>query len=414
MLSRFLAFRIGTTGDTAARVSRPAVRISIAGVAIGLAVMIVSVGIVLGFKHTIRNKVTGFAGHVQVGDFLALQTGEPQPIQLNDSVMHLLDSIDGVAHVQRFATKQGLLKTDSDFLGVMFKGVGPEFDTLFISQHLEEGRVPVFSDEKSQSLLVVSASMARKLHLKAGERVFAYFIDEKGVRPRRFTIAGIYNTHLSQYDDNVCFTDIYTMQRLYGWQTDQVLGAEVRLDDEGRLPEVSSYIINKVNRTEDAYGATYSSRTVRELNPQIYYWLDLLDMNVWVILALMVAVAGVTMISGLLIIILERTSMIGVLKALGARNRTIRHTFLWLSVLIIGKGLLWGNAIGLALLALQHFMGVVKLNPEVYYVSTLPVEINFFYLVLLNVLTLVACLLVLILPSHFIAFIHPAKTMKFE
>lgn len=414
MFARFLALRIGTNKSSKRRVSRPAVRISIAGVAIGLAVMIVSVGIVLGFKHTIRDKVTGFAGQIQVGDFLALQTGEPIPIQMGDSMMHVLQSIDGVDHVERFATKQGLLKTDADFLGVMFKGVGQEFDSTFISRHLVAGHVSSFSAEKSQQGILISGWMAQRLNLKVGEKVFAYFVDEHGVRPRRFKIDGIYTTYLSQYDEHVCLTDLYTVRRLYGWQDDQVLGAELRLKDDSQTDRVSAHIIDKVNRTTDAYGETYSSRTIRELNPQIFYWLDLLDLNVWVILGLMIAVAGVTMVSGLLIIMLERTSMIGLLKALGARNATIRHTFLWLSTLIVGKGLLWGNIVGIGLLLLQRFLGVVHLNPEVYYVSVMPVEINLFYILLLNILTMVACLLVLILPTYFVSFIHPARTMKFE
>lgn len=414
MLARFLAFRIGRNADASRRVSRPAVRISVAGVAIGLAVMILSVGIVLGFKHAIRDKVTGFAGQIQVGDFLALQSGEPIPIQMGDSLMQVLQGIDGIARVERFVTKQGLLKTDADFLGVMFKGVGPEYDSTFMSKHLIAGHIPQFSDVESRGGMLISERMALRLHLDVGQKVFAYFVDVSGVRVRRFKVEGIYATHLAQYDEHVCLTDLYTVRRLYGWKDDQVLGAELHLDGSRQLEQVSSHVVAHVNRTTDAYGETYSSRTIRELNPQIFYWLDLLDLNVWVILGLMLIVAGVTMISGLLIIILERTSMIGLLKALGAHNSTIRHTFLWLSAMIVGRGMLWGNVIGLSLLLLQQAFGVVKLDPEVYYVTTMPVEINLLYVLLLNVLTLFACLLVLVLPSYVVSFIHPARTMKFE
>lgn len=395
-------------------VSRPAIRIATAGVAIGLAVMIVSVCVVFGFKHTIRDKAIGFGSHIQVGSFMTLQVGEQTPIAMTDSMMQALAKVEGVKHVQRFAMKQGILKTDDNFLGVMFKGVGPEFDSTFIHQNMIEGSIPAFSDSASTNRLLISKPMADKLLLKSGDRIFAYFIDENGVRARRFTISGIYETNLSQYDNVICFVDLYTAVRLNGWKPDQATGAEVTVNDFERLDETESIFINRVNRMTDPYGETYSSKTIQELNPQIFSWLDLLDLNVWIILALMVAVAAVTMISGLLIIILERTTMIGILKALGARNSTIRHTFLWFATFMIGRGLLWGNILGFGLVLLQKYLGIVKLDPATYYVSTVPVEINLPLILLLNIATLLISIFVLVAPSFLISHIHPAKSMRYE
>ena len=410
----FIARRIYSKDDSRHMVSRPAIRIATAGVAIGLAVMIVSVCVVSGFKHTIRDKVVGFGSHIQVGDFMSLQMGEQYPIQINDSMMEVLKSAEGVKHVQRFAMRQGILKTDNDFLGVVFKGVGPEFDSTFSHQNMVTGSIPVFSDSSSNNKILISKPMADKLRLTSGERIFAYFIDENGVRMRRFTISGIYQTNLSQYDDIICYTDLYTTVRLNAWEPDQVSGAEVTVTDFNKVDETEEIYIDKVNRQVDNYGETYSSKTIRELNPQIFSWLDLLDLNVWIILALMIAVAGVTTISGLLIIILERTTMIGIFKALGARNRTIRHTFLWFATFMIGRGLLFGNILGIGLVLLQKVTGLVHLDPETYYVSTVPVELNIPVIVTLNIATLLISVFVLIAPSYLISHIHPAKSMRYE
>ena len=410
----FLARRIYADNDNQKKVSRPAVRIAIIGVAVGLAVMIVSVCVVLGFKHAIRDKVVGFGSHIQVAEFSMLQQGTDSPIEVDDSVMNVLQHIEGVKHVQRFAMKQGILKTDSDFLGVAFKGVGPEFDSTFIHQHLLEGVVPKFSDESSGNKILVSKVMADKLKLTCGSRIFAYFIDDSGVRTRRFTIAGIYQTNLTQYDNVMCYVDLYTAVKLNGWQENMASGAELQVDNFDKLDEVENRVVKLVNRTTDKYGNTYSSKTIKELSPQIFSWLDLLDLNVWIILIIMMAVAAVTMISGLLIIILERTQMIGLMKALGARNPMVRHTFMWFAAFIIGRGLLWGNMIALALVALQYFTGIVKLDPATYYVSSVPVEVNVLFVVLLNIGTLLISLLVLIGPSFLISHIHPAKTMTYE
>uniref|UniRef100_UPI0025E6D948 FtsX-like permease family protein n=1 Tax=Prevotella sp. TaxID=59823 RepID=UPI0025E6D948 len=410
----FIAKRLYSEQGDKRKVSRPAIHIATAGVAIGLAVMIISVCVVLGFKHTIRDKVIGFGSHIQVADFLTLQQMEQYPIVIDDSMINVLKHIPDVAHVQRFAMKEGILKTDSDFLGVAFKGVGPDFDSTFIHSNMVEGSIPPFSDSVSHNKILVSQLMADKLHLKSGQRIFAYFFDNNGVRTRRFTIAGIYQTNLKKYDETIVFTDLYTAVKLNGWESDQASGAELSVNNFDNLDMVESRVISKVKGTVDHYGETYSSATIKELNPQIFQWLDLMDLNVWIILALMLIVAGVTMISGLLIIILERTSMIGILKALGARNKTIRHTFMWFAVFIIGKGMLIGNVLSLGLLALQQAFGIIKLDAQTYYVSTVPVEINALYIVALNVATLLISVFMLVAPSYLISHIHPAKSMRYE
>ena len=410
----FLAKRIYTNNTDKTRVDRPAIRIAIAGVAVGLAVMLVSVSVVFGFKHTIRNKVVGFGSHIQVANFMTLQASEQYPIQMDDSMLRVLRAIPGVRNVQRFAMKQGILKTNNDFLGVAFKGIAADYDTTFIHQNLVTGAIPHFSDSAGKQQVVISQAIADQLNLKLGDKVFAYFIDNTGVKARRFTVAAIYQTNLSQYDKVTCFIDFYTAVKLNAWETDQASGAELTVKDFDRLSETAARVVNKVNRTIDRYGETYSSQTIQEMNPQIFSWLDLLDLNVWIILGLMLSVAGVTMISGLLIIILERTAMIGILKAVGARNVTIRRTFLWFAVFTIGKGMLIGNLIGIGLIALQHYTGLVKLNPATYYVSTVPVELNLPVWLLLNVATLLVSVFVLIAPSYLVSKINPAASMRYE
>lgn len=410
----FIAKRIYSDNTNKRKVSRPAIRIATIGVAVGLAVMIISVSVVVGFKHSIRDKVVGFGSHIQVAEFTTLQGSGTQPIAITDSVMRILSKTPNVKHVQKFAIKQGILKTDTDFLGVMFKGTSAEYDTTFIHQNMIDGSIPAFSNSKSSNRLLISKIMADKLQTKCGDRLFAYFIDDNGVRVRRFTIAGIYQTNLTQYDKAICFTDLYTACRLNGWDSCQVSGAEIAVNDYSKISLTEDFLIRHLNRTLDCYGNTFTSKTIREINPQIFSWLDLLDLNVWIILAIMTVVAVVTMISGLLIIILERTTMIGILKALGASNRTVRHTFLWFATFIVAKGLIIGDLVGIGLVILQKYTGLVKLDPATYYISTVPVELNIVYVLLLNLMTLLVSVVVLVGPSYLISHIHPAKSMRYE
>ena len=413
-LPLFIARRFYSDQGDRRTVSRPAIRIATIGVAIGLAVMIITVSVVLGFKHTIRDKAIGFASHIQVMNILSMNSVESYPICIDDSVIKVISDIEGIKHVQRYALTRGILKTDDDFLGVAFKGIGPEYDLNYLKENLVEGQIPAFSDTVGTNRLLLSRIMADKLKLKAGDRVFAYFIGDEDVRTRRFTVEGIYQTNMTRFDEAICYTDIYTANKLNGWFEGQCSGAELTVKDFDRLDDTYLHIINKVNRTQDRYHSIFSSQTVYEAYPQLFTWLELLDINVWIILGLMICLAGITMTSGLLIIILERTSMIGVLKAIGSRNRTIRHTFLWFSAFIISRGLLLGDILGIGVVLLQQYTGLVTLDPQTYYVSEAPVELDIPITILLNVATLIVSISVLIIPSFFISHIHPAKSMRYE
>ena len=413
-ISFFIAKRIYSDKGDKRKVSRPAIHIATAGVAIGLAVMVLTVSVVLGFKHTIRDKVIGFGSHIQVENFLTMQSSDPYPICIDDSVMKVIKGIEGVEHVERFALTQGILKTDQDFLGMSFKGIGPEYDLSFIKSNLKSGSIPSFSDSANKGNLLISSATADKMNLKAGDKVFAYFISDNGVKVRRFTVSGIFQTNMSQFDNALCFTDLYTARKLNNWDGELCTGAEISVGDLQQINAVSLRIADKVNRTSDHEGNIFTSQTIYEAYPQIFSWLSLLDINVWIILALMICVAGFTMISGLLIIILERTQMIGVLKALGMKGSSVRHTFLWFAVFIIGKGMLIGDILAAAIILLQRHTGFISLDPATYYVSEAPTEINIQAFLLINVVTLFISVLVLVGPSFLISHIHPAKSMRYE
>ena len=410
----FIAHRIYRSNEGGKEVSKPAVRIAMWGIAVGLAVMIVAVAVVVGFKHEVRDKVVGIGSDITVTNFDAQKSYETVPVSASDSLLDVLRSTEGVKHVQRYSTKPGMIMTDDNFLGMVLKGVSQEYDWTFLSKHLQEGEIPAFSDTASTNRTLISRTIANKLHLKTGDKLYTYYIDGEKVRARRLEVSGIYQTNFSIYDDLFLLTDLYTVNRLNSWKPDQVSGIEVEVEDYGLLQPFKENIREKVDMQKDRYGSTYYVTTVEESNPQIFAWLDLLDMNVWVILILMTGVAGFTMISGLLIIILERTNMIGVLKALGADNLAIRKVFLSFSVFLIGRGMLWGNLIGLAFVGVQSFFRPFKLDPATYYVDSVPVEFNLWWWILLNVCTLIVSVLMLVGPSYLIAHIHPAKSIKFE
>ena len=410
----FLSRRIYFSEGDRHEVSRPAIRIATIGVAIGLAVMIITVSVILGFKHTIRDKVVGFGSHIQVTNFVTQQTAVPAPIAINDTLIRKLKKIPNVRHVECYTMTQGILKTDSDFLGVAFKGVGEDYDLSFIRQNLQEGTLPTFSSKTSSNKLVISRKMADKLQLHVGDKVNAYFIAYDDVRARRFTVSGIYQSNMKQFDDVLCLTDLRTTTKLNDWETDQCSGAEILVKDFDLINETNMQVIDLIKNHTDRYGETLISQTIFETYPQVFSWLSLLDVNVWIILALMICVAGFTMISGLLIIILERTQMIGILKALGARNSTVRHTFLWFAAFIISQGLLIGDVIGIGLVVLQQHTGFIHLDPASYYVDTAPMELNIPIIVILNVATLLISVFVLIAPSYLVSHIQPVKAMQFD
>lgn len=410
----YIAKRIYKDSGGKKKVSKPALYIATAGVAIGLAVMIVSVCVIFGFKHTIRDKVVGLGSHLTVASYDALHGGEQTPIDLNDSMLSVIKKIPGEKHIQRYAITQGILKTDSDFIGVIYKGIAADYDTTFIHSALKDGFIPKFSDKASGNKILISQSIANKLKVKAGDKIFSYFINGNDIRARKFTVAGVYQTNMSKFDETLCYCDLYSAVKLNGWNEGQVSGVEISVADYKAIDQASRYLIKNVNRIEDKYGVMYSSETIQEMYPQVFSWLSLLDLNVWIILALMTCVAGITIISGLLIIILERTNMIGVLKALGCKNKSVRHIFMWFAAFIIGRGIIIGDAIGIGIVLLQQLTRMVKLDASVYYVDYVPVEINIPVILLINISTLLICLLVFIGPSFLVSHITPAKSMKYE
>ena len=410
----FIAKRIYRSNEGGKEVSKPAIRIAMSGIAIGLAVMLVSVAVVIGFKHEVRDKVVGLGADLVITNFDAQKSYETIPVEASDSLLMEFRSIAGIKHVQRYSTKPGMIMTGEDFLGMVLKGVSDEYDWTFLQKHLLEGEIPVFTDTTSTNRVLLSKTIANKLKLQLGDKLHTYYVEGKNVRARRLQVAGIYQTNFTLFDDLFLITDMYTVNRLNAWKKGQVSGIELDLQDGNRLEEMKEIVHEKVDMQTDRYGNTYYTQSVEDSNPQIFAWLDLLDMNVWVILVLMTGVAGFTMISGLLIIILERTNMIGVLKALGADNLSIRKIFLNFAVLLIGKGMLWGNLIGLAFCFIQSEFNLFKLDPVTYYVDHVPVEMNWGIFLLLNICTLLVSVLMLIGPSYLVTRIHPAKSIRFE
>lgn len=401
--------------DDTERVSRPAVTIAMIGIAVGLVVMMLSIAISLGFKQEIRNKIVGFGAHIQVANFSRTDVYEMRPIVGSDSIVQLLrQASPGVQHIQRFAIKPGMLKTDDDFQGIILKGIGQEYDTTFLANHLIEGVIPLFTDTASSGQVLISKQVADKMGVHVGDRINTYYI-EQNVRARRFTVSGIFQTNFAEYDDRFFITDIYTASRLNNWKdADLVSGLEIRISPDASLEQCADEVGAFINSQTDRYGNAYLAQSIDQLYPSIFAWLEVLNTNVVVILVLMLGVAGFTMISGLLILILERTNMIGLLKALGATDQIIRRTFLYFSSFLILKGLFWGNLVGIILCLVQKYAGIIRLDPQTYYVEVVPIQLDIPLLLLLNVLTLAVSVLMLVGPSLLISRIKPAKAIRFE
>lgn len=394
-------------------VSRPAVRIATIGMALGLAVMIIAVAVIIGFKKEIQDKTIGFGGHIQVINYDNNNTFEMKPIHMDQETIDRITAIEGVTNVQRFITKPGIIKTDSDFQGIVLKGVGEEFDWDFFRSNLVKGEILNTASDTMQNNAIMSTTLAKMLGLNLGDSFFTYFIGET-IRPRKFTITGLYSTDFIEYDKLYILSDIRVLSQLNGWDAEAFSGMEILIDDFQHLDRVGDAVyLTTANRFNDE-GEAYFTRTIQQINPQIFGWLDLLDVNVWVILFLMLIVAGFIMISGLLILILERTNMIGILKALGSTNWSIRKIFLYHSFFLITKAMLWGNVIGLAICAIQHYTGIIPLDPEAYYVASVPVSFNWLFIILLNIGTLIASIAMMIGPSYLITKISPAKIIRYE
>jgi len=412
-METFIARRLYKSEQGSRNVSRPAVFIAQLGVALGLAVMLVTIAVSFGFKHEVRDKAVGFSSHLHISNYESAQSYEALPVAADSALWHTLTAMPEVSHVQRYATKAGVFRTDDDFMGYVLKGVGEDYDLSFYAQYLQEGELPQFSDSVASGKILISREIASKLQLGVGDRVDSYFL-QGNMRARRYTVAGIYQTGFSEYDRVFALTDLKAVQALNRWEPDQVTGVEVMLTGFDEVEPMNWELGSLLDRTQDCYGEQYFVQSVTDLNPGLFAWLDVLDMNVLLILVLMVGVAAFTMISGLLILIIERTQFIGVLKALGASNGMVRKTFLYLAMLIIGKGMLWGNVVGLALCALQKFTRLVTLNPQDYYLDCVPIEFNWPLIVTVNVVMFVLSVLILIVPSHLISRIYPTKAMRFE
>lgn len=409
----YIANRIHFDKHNRKKATPPAIRVAVAGVALGLAVMILSVAIVIGFKQEIRNKVVGFGAHIQITSFDNNMTYEKQPIQYTDSLHDVLAAHDGIKQIDPVGTKLGMIKTDSDFMGVALKGVPVGYNWSFFDKYLVDGALPALNDSATSNEVLVSKFIADKLNLHIGDKIYCYFVQDQ-VRARRFTISGIYQTDFLDYDKLLIIGDVRHVQRLNNWNADQYSEIELLVNDFDQTDDIAYDLYVQLIDRPDDYGTHYYPQSIRSLNPIFFGWLDLLDMNVWIILILMAAVSGFTMISGLLIIILERANMIGVLKALGANNTSIRQIFLYVSTFLVGKGMIWGNIIGITLCLLQQQFHIIKLNPEAYYVPYVPIEINPWYILWLNVGCMVISVLMLIVPSYLVALIRPAKSIKFE
>ena len=412
-LEYFIAKRIHFEKKGEKNVSRPAVRIATIGIAVGVAVMLIAIAVVIGFKQEIRNKTIGFGSHIQITNFDNNNSYEMQPIRMSDTLQNQLKAIPNVRHIQRFVTKPGIIKTENDFQGMILKGVGPEFDWSFFKSNLIEGDILNLNDSTPVNEAIISKSIADMMGLKLGDSFLTYFLQDQ-IRARKFTVKGIYSTNFADYDKLFVITDIRIAQRLNGWDQEYFSGMEILITDFNYLDGVSDQVYALAANRFDAEGNGYFIQTIRQLNPQIFSWLDLLDMNVWVILLLMLAVAGFNMISGLLILILEKTNMIGILKSYGAGNWSIRKIFLYESIFLIGKGMLWGNIIGLLICFVQYQFKIIPLDPVSYYTSTVPITFNWLYIVLLNAGTLIVSVLMLIGPSYLITKISPAAIMRYE
>lgn len=394
------------------RFSRPAIRIAMLGVAIGVAVMIVSLAVVLGFKHEVSSKVIGFGSHIQVLSLTQNEKYEMMPVLTNDTLMRNVKKVRGVDHIQKFATKLGILKTDEDFCGLTFKGIGKDYDLSFFESCLVEGEIPEFSSKESSNEILVSKKVATDLDVKVGDKIFAYFMGNESMRARHFTISGIFETNMNDYDSRYAITDIYTVRKLNGWDDEMSSGLEITVKDFDQV-EVINQKLQFLHKTLDRYGVMYGVYTIKDLAAHTFSWLAVLDMNVLMILVLMILVSAFTVVSGLLIIMLERINMIGTLKVLGATNKSVRKIFINFSIMLVGKGLLFGNIAGLLICVIQQQFKVLSLDATVYYIDSVPILLNWPLIVAINVITLAISTLVIWGSSHLISIGKPADTIHY-
>ena len=386
--------------------SRPVIRLAILSIALGLSVMILSVSIVVGFQKAVRQKVSSFDAHIQISGFSNNESYEQASISRDQEFLPEIAAIEGVKNIQVYAQKGGILKANKTIQGVMMKGVGSDYDWSNMKRWLVEGKTPIYNDSSRSKEIVISQNIANKLKLHLGDPVLMYFIQEPP-RVRKFYISGIYHSGLEEFDSRYILGDIQQIQKLNKWDKNQIAGFEVMIDNYDDMEEITA----KVN---DAIGYDLIAKNIRQRYPFIMDWLNLLDTNVYFILGLMVLISGITMMGTILILILEKTNMIGTLKALGSNNKSIRKIFIYNALYLIGSGLLLGNILGLGLAAIQYFFKLIPLDPDTYYMDTIPIYLNIWYLLALNIGTIIITTLMMLWPSHIVSRISPIKALRFD
>lgn len=409
-LEFFIAKRLVTSKNHKSSISAPIIKIAIAAISIGMIMMIVSVATGIGLQKKIREKVATFNGHIMISNFDSNQSeASLTSISLKQDFYPKFTAIKEVDHIQAIANKAGIIRTPTAFEGIVYKGVGKDYKWDYLKEYLIEGRIPNLSAELNQEI-VISQFLANRLNFKLGDSFNTFFMKEeqnKMPNSRRFKIVGIFNSGFQEFDATYIIGDIRHVQRMNKWQANQIGGFEIYVKDFDKIAQVGDQVYKHI-------GSTLNSKTIVEKFSYIFEWLQLFDFNILVILIIMIVVATINMVVALLVLILERTQMIGILKALGANNWAVRKIFLYNASYLILKGLFWGNFIGISILLIQDNFGIVKLNPESYYVTQAPVDINLVYILLLNLLTIVVCSLVLLIPSYIITKISPIKAIRFD
>jgi len=409
-LEYFIAKRLITAKGRKSSISAPIIKIAISAIAIGMVMMIVSVATGIGLQQKIRQKISAFNGNIIISNYDDNQSQvSVTPISIHQSFYPKFTTVEGVSHVQAVATKAGIIRTATAFEGIIYKGVGKEYQWNNIQEYIVSGRVPDFLHQLNNEVLI-SQFLANRLNLKLGDNFNTFFMkDNNNQLPnlRVFKIVGIYNSGFQEFDAAYILGDIRHLQRINKWQPDEVGAFEVFVDDFTTIKEKGEEVYEQTNSTLD-------TQTIVEKYYYIFEWLQLFDFNIIVILVVMIAVATINMVVALLVLILERTQMIGILKALGANNWSVRRVFLYNAFYLILRGLFWGNLIGIGLVLIQQYFGVIKLNPENYYVNQAPVYLNWMYIAALNLGTIIVCLLVLLIPSYIITKITPVKAIRFD
>ncbi|QSB27808.1 ABC transporter permease [Flavobacterium sp. CLA17] len=409
-LEYFIAKRLITARDFKSSISAPIIKIAISAIAIGIIMMLVSVATGIGLQQKIREKVSAFNGQIVISNYDNNNSEVTIiPISKKQDFYPNFKSVPEVSHIQAIASKAGIIRTESSFEGIIFKGVGLDYDWNKIKEYLVEGKLPDYSKGINEEV-IISRFLADRLGFKVGDNFNTFFIkEEQGKMPnsRRFKITGIFNSGFQSFDATYIIGDIRHIQRINKWNSDQVGAFEVFVKDFDEIKETGDKIYEQTSSSLD-------TKTMIEKYSYIFDWLQLFDFNIIVILAIMIIVATINMVVALLVLILERTQMIGILKALGANNWAVRKIFLYNAFYLIIRGLFWGNLIGISLLLVQQYFGIIKLNPENYYVNQAPVYINWVYVVLLNLLTITVCFLVLLIPSYIITKISPVKAIRFD